>query len=356
MRGSIRVFKIFGIGINIHITFLLLPLLFSVFYGARGVTLILLVFCFVTMHELCHSIVATKFGIKVDSITLLPIGGLAAMRGIPEKPSQELAISLAGPLFNLVAALVLFFPLYLMLGPQNLSWPPEIESWGKVFAYAFWINPVLAMFNLLPAFPMDGGRIVRSYLAGKMDYRRATEVAVGIGHLFAILFAITGILSRPVNIILIAIAIFIYMAASQEELQVNVRTALRRFYVEDVLLEDFFTVAADARLKEVMDLMMHSRQEDFPVVKGGKLVGLLLRDDIMRMAEQGGKDNFAEAAMLRHFPTLKPRQRLDIAHKKFEEWGIKALPVIKKDRLAGILTIEDIKRVYSMMGPKKKHC
>ncbi len=224
---SIKLLTVFGISIRIHFTFLLLPLIFAYFYGVKGVFLISFVFCCVTFHELCHSLQAKHFGVKVNEIILLPIGGVAAMGSIPENPSQEFKIAIAGPLFNIVLALALYLPAYFLLGPENL-FNPGMDSWPATLAYAFWINPILALFNLLPAFPMDGGRLLRSFLARKMSYIKATRIAVGFGRTFAVLFGFVGLFSSPPNPILILIAFFIFIAASNEGMQVELKAALRK--------------------------------------------------------------------------------------------------------------------------------
>ncbi len=352
MKGSIRLFDIFGISIRIHFTFLLLPIIFGHFYGLRGVFLILFVFCCVTLHELCHSLQARHFGVKVDQIVLLPIGGVAAMGSIPEEPSEELKISLAGPLFNITFALVLFLPAYFLLGPQNL-FHPGIETWPKTFAYAFWINPILAAFNLLPAFPMDGGRILRSFLARKMDYGKATRIAVAFGHTFAVLFGFVGLLSNPPNLILIIIAFFIFMVASQEGMQVDLRLRLRRFSVKDVLPDKFFSVSALTPLAEVLRLTLHSHQDDFPVVDDGRVVGLLTRADIILAIHQSGMQKLVKDIMRKDFPTLQVGDSLIKAHRLMEQWQMKAIPVLKREEVVGVVSLEDISRAYLLMSGKK---
>ncbi|MBN3038859.1 MAG: site-2 protease family protein [Candidatus Omnitrophica bacterium] len=352
MRGSIKLFKAFGIAVRIHFSFLLLPLLFGYFYGLKGVVLVFFVFCCVTLHELCHSLQAKRFGVRVDQIILLPIGGIASMGSIPEKPSQEFKISIAGPLFNIVFAIILFFPFYFILGPENL-FNPDIETWPQTFAYAFWINPILAIFNLLPAFPMDGGRILRSFLASKMEYVKATRIAVGFGHTFAILFGFLGIFSTPPNLILIVIAFFIYMAATQEGMQVDIRSTLKKFYVKDVLPEQFLHVSPGSLLSEVLAISLHSHQEDFPVVEQGKLVGLLTRSNIMYAIHQFGMQKQVKDIMTRDFPKLHVDDPLTKAHKMMEEWRIKAIPVVYKDQIVGVVSLEDISRVYLLMSGKR---
>ena len=235
MKGSVRLFKVFGISINIHITFLLLILLVLP-GGIKWVVIVFAIFFFVTLHELCHSLAAKYFGIKVREITLLPIGGVASMSKIPEKPIQEFFISIAGPLSNILIIILFFFPMRYILGPEVLFHPMSTATWPLVFSYIYWINLMLAGFNMLPAFPMDGGRVLRALLATKLGYQRATRIAVRFGHLFALVFAYFGIIQF--NLILIAIAIFIYTAASSEELHVEIKEALKKIKIQDNIPND----------------------------------------------------------------------------------------------------------------------
>lgn len=274
------------------------------------------------------------------------------MGSIPEKPSEEFRISIAGPLFNIILALLLYLPCYFLLGPENL-FHPGIETWPKTFAYAFWINPILAIFNLLPAFPMDGGRVLRSFLARQMDYGKATRIAVGFGHAFAVLFGVVGLISNPPNPILIIIAFFIFMAASAEGMQVELRISLRGFRVKDVLPEQFFNVASDTPLSEVLALTLRSHQEDFPVIDSGKLVGLLVRSDVISTIHQFGMQKAVRDVMRKEFPTVDVGESLIKAHKLMEEWQIKAVPVVNRGQVAGIIGLEDISRVYLLMSGKK---
>jgi len=226
MKGSIKLFKIFGISINIHVTFFLL-LLLVIPGGIKWVFLVVGVFFFVTVHELCHSLAAKYFGITVREITLLPIGGISSMTKMPEKPVQEFLISVAGPLSNIVVIAVFFFPLKFLLGPAVLfQYPLSTQSWPLTIAYLYWLNLMLAGFNLLPAFPMDGGRMLRALLAARLGYQKATKIAVSFGHAFALIFAYFGIMRM--SIILVIIAVFIYTAASSEEAQVDLKEILKK--------------------------------------------------------------------------------------------------------------------------------
>ncbi len=229
MRGSVKLFNIFGIRINIHVTFLLLLILYFS-GGIKWLALTIGVFCFVTLHELCHSLVARHYGIEVREITLLPIGGIASMSSIPEKPTQEFFISVAGPLFNLAVIVIFYGPMKSLLGAEVLFQRPlSTATWPLTLSYLYWINLMLAGFNLIPAFPMDGGRVLRSILAGRIGYAKATKFAVGLGHILAIGFAYFGIVD--LNLVLVAIAIFIYTAASNEGHYVDIKEALKKFKI-----------------------------------------------------------------------------------------------------------------------------
>ncbi|MDD5173814.1 MAG: site-2 protease family protein [Candidatus Omnitrophica bacterium] len=229
MRGSVKLFNIFGISINIHVTFLFL-LVFFFLGGIRWLVLVVGVFCFVTLHEICHSLMARYYGIEVRQITLYPIGGVASMSSIPEKPVQEFFISIAGPLFNLAVVVIFYIPIKSLLGPEVLFHRPlSAATWPLTLSYLYWINLMLAVFNLIPAFPMDGGRVLRSLLAGKIGYGKATKIAVGLGHIFAVVFAYFGIINY--NIILVAIAVFIYTAASNEGRLADAIEAWKKFKI-----------------------------------------------------------------------------------------------------------------------------
>ena len=350
MKGSIRLFKIFGISINIHVTFLLLLLLF-LSGGIKWLCLIAGVFFFVTLHELCHSLVARRFGIQVQEITLLPIGGVASMTSMPEKPIQEFLISVVGPLFNLAVVAVFYFPLKTLLGPEVLFYRPlSTATWPLTLAYLYWINLMLALFNLIPAFPMDGGRVLRALLAQKIGYQKATKIAANLGHLFALIFAYFGIVGF--NIILIAIAIFIYVAASNEELHVDLKETLKKFRVRDILSHDFFTVNTDTVLSKVLELIFHSHQEDFPVVDKGETVGFVTRHEIMTGIHTIGTQAFVKDVMRKDFPKISESDPLTKAQKMMEESGIRALPVIRDGKAIGVVTLEDIGRVYAIASQR----
>lgn len=311
--------------------------------------LVLIVFICVTIHELTHSLAARKFGIKVRDITLLPIGGVASMSKMPESPKQEFIISIVGPLSNIVIAALL----YLILSsapwmPKSILRNPTLgNTWRHTVAMVPLINIVLAVFNLLPAFPMDGGRLLRSILATRIDFRRATKIAVYIGHIFAIFFGYIGFVYR--HPFLILIAIFIYMAASAEESHVDVRETLKGYRVKDILNSQFMTLDKGTTISKVLELVFHAHQEDFPVMDGAEMVGFATRSDIILAMHKSGPATPLSDIMRVKVPYVAPEDKLTKVQRLMEENQIKALPVLRNSAICGVVTLEDIARIYSIM-------
>ena len=311
--------------------------------------LVLIVFACVTLHELTHSLMAKRFGIKVRDITLLPIGGVASMDKMPDSPKQEFIISIAGPMMNIVLATILFSIFYatLWIPRPILLNPIDGNTWEHTFALVPWINVALAAFNLLPAFPMDGGRLLRSILASKMDYRRATKIAVNIGHVFAIIFAYIGFVNR--HPLLILIAIFIYIAASTEGSHVNLKETLKGFRVKDILGTQFSTLDKYITISKVLELVFHIHQEDFPVMEGDTMVGFVTRGDIIKALHKSGPNTPISDIMRTDVPVVAPEDKLLKVQHIMEENQIKALPVVRNSLVCGVITLEDIGRLYSVM-------
>ncbi|HEO63660.1 MAG TPA: CBS domain-containing protein [Candidatus Omnitrophica bacterium] len=353
MKGSFKILRIFSIDIEIHISFLILPLFFFFLYGIKGVFIIAAIFTCVAAHELTHSLVAKSYGIRVARITLLPIGGIAAISSVPQNPKQELAISISGPMFNIALTLLLYLPLRSILGSEVLM-HPNPRTWSGAIAYAYWVNPILAGFNLLPAFPMDGGRILRSLLALKFTYKKATRIAVVFGYIFAVIFAFIALSAQPPNFLLLLIALFIFSAASQEEAAISLKYALNKIRVKDILPERSTKLVPQTLISEVINIMLHIAQEDFPVLDdNGNVVGLLTRESIALAVQNGEEYKTASDLMIKEFPRITSQETLSGVFGKIQNSSFKAIPVIDNGSFKGMVTLEDVKRIYALFAKEK---
>lgn len=347
MKWSIPMGRVWGIPIRMHLTFILLLawiawLGWSV-DGLRSslwaLALILCLFACVVLHELGHSIVAMRFGAHVRSVTLLPIGGVASMRSIPEKPYQELLVSLAGPSVNLVIALVLMVVRggYHILGEQSV-FP---VSFGELVDALVNANLILAVFNLIPAFPMDGGRVLRSILALFLPFPRATAVAAVLGQILAVGFVLVGLTTNP---FLVLIGIFIFFGAESEDRTVRVRNMLRDVLVEDVMVTDFVNIGPGDTVARCLENVYHRKQEDFVVEFEDRLVGVVARKDWLDALHSDGPQAKIENIMRRHFITVIPKTPLSRLYQDL--WHLKqgVFPVMENRKLVGLLTTEDVSR------------
>lgn len=354
-RYTYTLCQLFGIDIKMHISFLLLPLFFGWAYGVRGLFVVGFVFTCVTLHELSHALQARRFGLRVQEILLYPIGGVANLRSFGHRPSQEFATAMAGPLFNFVSAALLFIPVLHWLGASTLLhrdviWQMSLDTWPKTFASCFWINPLLGLFNLLPAFPMDGGRLLRSALAQRLDYRRATRIAVRLGQCFAVGFAAWGLLSSPPNLLLVIIAFFIYTAASQERSALDVRAALEPVPVVEVCNRQYVALAGTATVGQALDVLLHTAQTDLPVVEGERLVGLVPRAAVIQAVRRRGVAASVQPLVRRDAPSVQVEESLMRAYQLMEHSGWQSLPVMREGQLLGLITLDDVSRVYAVLA------
>src|SRR5437773_1877960 len=297
MKWSWKLGSVAGIGLYVHATFFLLLAWVGVTYwlaggsaaALDGIAFILALFACVVLHELGHALTARRYGIRTRDITLLPIGGVSRLERIPDDPRQEVWVSLAGPAVNVVIAAALYAWLLL-----SQTWRPLSAltmAGGPFLERLLLVNVSLAVFNLLPAFPMDGGRVLRALLAMRMDYVRATQVGAQVGQAMALVFGLLGLLTNP---FLLFIAFFVWIGAAQEASMVQMRTALSGIPVSRAMLTDFHTLAPDDAAKRVLELILAGSQQDFPVVdggqggQGGRLAGVLLRRDVLKALAQRG--------------------------------------------------------------------
>jgi Zn-dependent protease/predicted transcriptional regulator len=351
MKWSSKIGRVAGIEVRIHATFLIL-LAWVAFGGVlaaggagggagsafASTGLLLAVFAIVVLHELGHALVARRFGIRTRDIVLLPIGGVSRLERLPSDPREQLWVAVAGPLVNVVLAAVI---LAYVLAKHELgalgSW--TMEGRGSIAGQLFWINVSLAAFNLLPAFPMDGGRALRALLATRMQDARATAIAARLGQAMALLLGAVGLFWNP---LLVFIALFVWMGATQEESASELREAIEGIPVRSAMVTDLRTLAPDAPLEDAMRHVLEGFQQDFPVVEDGRVVGVLTRGDLMKSLSARGAREPVASAMRREFPTAEPSEPLSSAFERLRQDGIRTIPVLEGTRLVGVLTSENV--------------
>ena len=345
MRWSLKIASVSGIGIFVHITFLLLLAFLSLVFlyreqdllgSAAGLFLVVMLFGCVLLHELGHAFAARHFGIGTKDITLLPIGGVSRLERMPEEPAQEILVALAGPAVNWVIAGVLL----LAAGPQAIR---EGGSLGAdTIGHLFWANVILGAFNLVPAFPMDGGRILRALLALRYPYVKATRLAASVGQTTAVLFGLCGLFWNP---FLLLIAVFVYVGAAEEASSVTLRSQFRDLSVRDAMLTRYRTLSVDSPLSEAAYMLVSGSQQDFPVVDGDRPVGILTRAVLLDALEKEGPDVRVGQVMNPGVGPVERDEMLEKAFQKMKTAGFPALPVTSAGRLVGLLTLETVGRL-----------
>ncbi len=316
----------------------------------------LLLFVCVTLHELGHSLVALRYGFQVRDITILPIGGVSSLEEIPENPRQEFAITIAGPLVNVAIAIVLIgigaiLGETSLLTPANLSDSLREADWSNMLAFLTAANIWLVIFNIIPAFPLDGGRIFRSALATRMDYRRATEIAVRLGQGFALLFGLIGFLS--LDFFLIFIAIFIWIGGEAEGRQVMVRNVFGNIIVADAMTRQPQVLMPEDPATRAIELTLSSAQADFPVVDSdGRAVGLLTVDDLVRgLHDQPNAP--VGSLMRREFPQALATEPLMDVQQRLAERGARAIPIVDNGgRVVGLLSAADVNEAFRFLAAR----
>ncbi|MDI3498547.1 CBS domain-containing protein [Archaeoglobus sp.] len=355
MRASFKIFRVFGIDVEVHISLLILLVLliyaFSVSpfpYGFANFPLserIILssmaavgLFASILAHELGHSLVARRYGVRIRGIMLFIFGGVAMMDELPKKPREELVVAISGPATSfgiaVVSALLSSIPV------------AELSAFFLLFGY---LNFILAIFNLIPAFPMDGGRILRSFLAEKRSYAEATKIAAEIGRALAIFMAIFGIFTNPW---LILIALFVYIGANEEERLVLLENVLGRVRVADVMNTEVVTVTPEMTVSEVIDLILKTKHLGFPVVEGERLVGIITLHDIIGVEPEERVGNI----MSREVVAVSPNQSAFEAFKIMSEMGIGRLPVVEHGRVVGIVSRSDLMRIKEILEALEVMC
>ena len=367
MESSIKLLTVSGIEIRMHLTFPLILLWGALQFGlvlglglpgaAFGVLVTLLLFVIVVLHELGHSYAALGYKIPVQRIVLLPIGGVAELGRLPEDPRQELVVALAGPAVNFVLAVALWLvaqvtPLGRALAgdplPQLFTGGMLADPVAAVFQYVFSANLAIGLFNLLPAFPLDGGRVLRALLAMRLTYPRATAVAVGIGQTMAWLLGLWGVLNG--NFFLVILAIFIYMAGSQEGRMVQVKNVLASVRVRQAFARRAVVLMPYDPVSRAVELTLQSFQADFPVCDGGRVVGLVTAADVMQALQQHREHVPVAQVMRTEFPIASPLDSVYDVQQRMLELNLSAVPVVEDGVFVGMLTSRDISELYQMLS------
>jgi len=349
MKWSWRIGRVGGVDLRVHATFIILLAWLALAYyrdvgtaagAARGVLFTLTLFASVVLHELGHALAARRVGVATRDITLLPIGGVARLENIPDKPKQELGIALAGP----AVTLVIIIALVVVLRGLSLPLTPPTSAIARGGAAAFlaqlmWVNVSLLVFNLLPAFPMDGGRVLRAGLALRQDHRRATETAARIGRAFALVFGVIGLFYNP---FLMLIALFVWLGAAAESSALQERSALGGVTVDRLMIRDVRTLAPSDTLDAALRHVLAGFQHDFPVVDAERVVGVLTRAALLTGLAKRGPQSPVSESMDASFRTADPREPVERAVARLRESRCPALPVLSDGRLCGVLTAENV--------------
>ncbi len=379
MGGSLKIARIWGIELQIHWSFLLILVYGAFIYSAAtsdplvgalyGIVVILLLFLCVSLHEFGHALTAKYFNVNVPYITLLPIGGVAQLERMPRRPWHEFLIAIAGPAVNFVLALVLL-PVAIFLvgmsmrsGELNTVWQifgwslqrMQQPGWGNLILYLTMTNLLLGVFNLLPAFPMDGGRVLRALLALTMPYVRATRIAVLVGRAMAILFAFLGI--AQFNIFLLLIAFFVYVGGRGELEAVESRYVLKDIYARQALNQGARSLYTSERQDKAVELIMSTYQADFPVFDlSNNFVGVVTRARVVASLRSGSSEKRIGEIMIpaREVPIVSAESNLaDIWDRMMEERS-QVVAVKEAGQFLGLITLADISEVIQVMGAAKE--
>ena len=346
MKWTLKIGRFAGIDVFLHTTFFLMIGWIGLTYWLQensfvavitGVGFILALFASVVLHEYGHALTARKYGIKTRDITLYPIGGVARLERIPENPKEELWVALAGPAVNVVIAAVLFIWLLVSATLEPLS---SLSLTGGSFIERLMVtNLVLVGFNLIPAFPMDGGRVLRALLAMRLEYTAATQIAASIGQGLAFVFGFIGLFT---NTFLLFIAFFVWIGAQNEAKLVRMKSALDGIPVSQAMLTNFKTISHDDTLSVVIDHILAGDQKDFPVVSDGQVIGILSESGLLVGLRRNGENTPVSSVMQTSFATADSYDMLETAFASLQNCDCHTMPVFHNDQLVGLLTMDNI--------------
>lgn len=369
---SIPVGRLFGIEIRIHLTFLfLLVFVWSTEAATqdasaalRGLALVGIVFGSVILHELGHALVARGSGIPAKGIILLPIGGITILdeaHAIPDPINgwkRDIRIAVAGPLVNLFIAGLSALVLLAAIPGFSLTARPLLHS-SALLRSIVWANLYLGLFNLLPAYPMDGGRVLRAFFSRRVDMVRATQRAVRIGHVFSILMIMVGMLLssqaewRWDGYWLMMIGFFLFAGAQLEERSAVFQSVLQSVRLEEVMLTDFATLSPADTLEDALEKAVHTLQDDFPVVRGSDMVGVVSRQKLLEALRAEG-NGYVQAVMNRIFDVAAKQESLASAFRKLSAHNLSIIPVVDEQHLVGIVTLQNLMHSMSLLAESRK--
>jgi Zn-dependent protease/predicted transcriptional regulator len=362
MKWSWKIGTFAGIAVYVHATFVLLlgwialthwMQYQSLIPALTGVAFILSLFLCVVLHEYGHALTARTFGIATKDITLLPIGGVARLERIPDKPTQELWVALAGPAVNAVIAALL--AAYLSLTGHFQPVQQIGLTHGVFLERVMFANLFLVGFNMIPAFPMDGGRVLRALLAKRMEYARATRIAASIGQGLAFVFGFLGLFTNP---FLVFIAFFVWIGAAQEAAMTETKSVLGSVSAKDAMIPEFRTLSPRDEVSQAVKLILNGWQQDFPVVDQGRVVGMLLRSDMIATLAGGEAHASVREAMREDFPVASPMEPLHSIFMRLHDTQAATVPIVENGRLVGLITLENMTEymmVHAALSEAKKN-
>jgi Zn-dependent protease/CBS domain-containing protein len=369
---SIPVGHLFGVDFRIHLTFFFL--LFFVWVAEpnsphtpaaslRGVALVAIIFGSVLIHELAHLVASIKTGDNAKTVVLLPIGGVSLMDEVrqpvmtPGNAGREMWIAFAGPLINLVIGVA--------AGLAFWHWMPKVEVLGKPYIFSsnlprsfVWCNIGLALLNLIPGYPLDGGKVLRAAFSRRMNPVLATRRAVSIGQTVATVLMLSGMLQyfeggSPASTWLTMIGFFLFVAVQMEERSVVFQSVLETVHLEDVMLTDFATLSPADTLEDALDKAVHTLQDDFPVVRGADMVGIISRRKILEALRSEG-NGYVQSAMNRFFEAAEKKESLASAFRKLSARNLSLIPVVEEQRLIGIVTLQNLMHSMALLAESRK--
>jgi Zn-dependent protease/CBS domain-containing protein len=361
MNTSFQIGKIIGIPIKLHITFLLIiPVMGYIFANNNsvsgfgdvepvflryvlGISVAILLFVCVLLHELGHSIVAKKHGTNIQGITLFLFGGVSSLEEIPRDPKVEFKMALAGPSISLLIGSILI--IFYKLLTTNTS--PDNPFLRLLWLIAY-INIILFIFNLIPAFPMDGGRVLRSVLAGRMSYKKATSIAANVGKMFAIFMGIIGLII-PGGLWYILIAFFIYIGATEEDKSTQISVTLEGLKIKDIMTRDIKTVSSGMNVEELVDFMFRFKHMGYPVVEGNEVLGIVTFNDVHNIPKEERKNVLLSEIMTKEIINLKEDDDAVKAIKIMTMKNIGRIIILNEKKMTGIVSRTDLLRSVQLL-------